>query len=197
MEKTCPWASVTGIMKDYHDKEWGVPVFDDSKIFEFIILEGAQAGLSWLTILKKRENYRTAFSGFDPVKVAVYTPTDVNRLLENTGIIRNRMKIEAAISNAGAFLNTSSAFGSFSEYIWAFTDGIPIQNSCLSPGDIPAKTDLSVKISKDMKNRGFKFFGPVICYSHMQASGMVNDHMTWCYRYNDIQSMKPGVAPMN
>ena len=181
-------------MKDYHDNEWGVPVFDDCKIFEFIILEGAQAGLSWLTILKKRDNYRTAFSGFLPEKVAVFTEIEVNRLLEDTGIIRNRMKIEAAISNARAFLNTASVFGSFSEYIWRFTDGRSINNSWLSPSDIPAKTDLSVKISKDMKSRGFKFFGPVICYSHMQASGMVNDHLNWCHRYKEVQRLEPVVG---
>lgn len=186
MKGTCPWATKPGIMKDYHDTEWGVPVFDDKKMFEFILLESAQAGLSWQTILNKRENYRVAFSEFNPEKIALYTKGDVAVLLNNSGIIRNKKKIKAAIGNACAFLETASIFGSFSDYIWQFTDGKPINNNYSRIEDVPAKTELSTRISKDMKSRGFTFFGPVICYSHMQAAGMMNDHMNYCHRYLEV-----------
>ena len=186
MENTCPWAVKPGIMKDYHDREWGVPVYDDRTLFEFILLESAQAGLSWLTILKKRENYRLAFAGFDPEIVSLLSEKDVTILLENAGIIRNRRKINAAISNAKAFLEIASEYGSFSEYIWRFTYGKPIVHSYESISQVPPKTNLSARISRDMKERGFSFFGPVICYSHMQATGMVNDHLVSCRRHKEI-----------
>ena len=185
---TCPWAIKPGIMKDYHDTEWGVPVHDDLKMFEFLVLESAQAGLSWLTILKKRENYREAFMGFDPGKVAKYTPDDVNRLLQNPGIIRNRMKVEAAVNNAGIFLDIAEEYGSFSRFIWQYTGGVPIVNNYKEISEVPAATDLSKKISKDLKKLGFRFFGPVICYSHMQGTGMVNDHMTYCRRHRELST---------
>ena len=194
MKSTCPWAVKPGIMKDYHDTEWGVPVFDDRKLFEFILLESAQAGLSWQTILNKRENYRAAFSNFNPEKIALYTKKDVAVLLDNSGIIRNRKKIEAAIGNASAFLETASSYGCFSDYIWQFTDGKPINNNYSRIEDVPTKTELSIKISKDMKRRGFSFFGPVICYSHMQAAGMVNDHMSYCHRYLEVSSKSYSVS---
>ena len=186
MQNTCPWALEPLIMRNYHDTEWGVPVFSDRKLFEFLILESAQAGLSWLTILKKRENYRIAFSDYNAEKVASFTEKDVSILLKNAGIIRNRKKIEAAIGNAKAFIETASSFGSFSNYIWRFTEGRPICNNYSHVSEVPAKTPLSIQISKEMKARGFSFFGPVICYSHMQATGMVNDHMNYCYRYKEL-----------
>ena len=183
---TCPWAVSPGIMKQYHDQEWGVPVHDDGKMFEFLVLESAQAGLSWLTILKKRENYRIAFAGFDPLKVAAFSSEKVEELMHDSGIIRNRMKIEAAINNAGVFLDIADKHGSFCEFIWSYTGGEPIVNhfQCLS--EVPSSTPLSGRISGDLKKMGFRFFGPVICYSHMQATGMVNDHMTFCGRHGEL-----------
>ncbi len=182
----CAWTSTNALMIAYHDTEWGVPLHDDQKLFEFLILEGMQAGLSWSTILNKRENFRRAFDDFDPQKVAWYTKRDVNRLLKDAGIIRNRLKIEAAINNAQRFLEVRKEFGAFDAYIWSFTDGRPIRNKFVSLKEIPAKTALSDTISKDLLKRGFKFVGSTIVYAHMQATGMVNDHTVDCFRYNEL-----------
>lgn len=170
----------------YHDTEWGVPIYDDRTIFEFLILEGAQAGLSWITILKRREGYRRAFAGFDPRKVARFTSSKKQSLLQDTGIIRNRLKIDAAVGNAQAFLRVQEEFGSFSDYIWDFVGGKPTRNAWPSLEDIPSQTPESVAMSKDLKKRGFKFVGPTICYAHMQATGMVNDHIVDCFRYEEV-----------
>lgn len=186
MPDRCEWSTSDPLYITYHDQEWGVPVHDDRMLFEFLILEGAQAGLSWLTILRKRENYRQAFSGFDPEQVAGYDEQKVAELLDNPGIIRNRRKIEAAITNARAFLNVQAEFGSFDRYIWQFVGGQPIQNAWTSLSQIPAKTPESEAMSKDLLRRGFKFVGPTICYAHMQATGMVNDHVVGCFRYTDL-----------
>jgi DNA-3-methyladenine glycosylase I len=179
----CDWCRGNDLYEHYHDTEWGVPCLDDRVLFEFILLEGAQAGLSWLTILKRRENYRSAFAGFDAAKVARFTEGDQQRLLADEGIIRNRLKVKSAISNARCFLEIQEAHGSFADYIWAFVDGVPLQNSFSSMAELPASTPLSDRISKDMKQRGFKFFGTTICYAHMQATGMVNDHLVGCPRH--------------
>ena len=177
----CSWCGTDPLYVKYHDEEWGKPVFDDRILFEFLILESAQAGLSWITILRKRENYRKAFADFDVQKVAAFTIKDVDRLLQDSGIIRNRLKIAAAISNAGLFISIQNEFGSFSNYIWGFLPNKKqIINHWESQPDLPARTDLSDKISGDMKKRGFKFFGTTICYAHMQATGMVNDHLLDC-----------------
>ncbi|NDV61700.1 DNA-3-methyladenine glycosylase I [Puniceicoccales bacterium CK1056] len=181
--KRCDWCHGNSLYEEYHDKEWGVPVYDDQKLFEFIILEGAQAGLSWLTILKRRENYRSAFAGFDPEKVASFTERDQERLRSDEGIIRNRLKISSAISNARCFLEICEEHGSFSQYIWKFVDGRPLQNRFSRMSDLPASTPISDTISKEMKRYGFKFFGTTICYAHMQATGMVNDHIVDCPRH--------------
>ena len=173
----------------YHDKEWGVPVHNDRKLFEFLILEGFQAGLSWFTILKKRENFRKAFDNFDFNKIAKYDKKKINVLLKDAGIIRNRLKIEAAVTNAKAFIETRKEFGTFDKYIWSFTDGKPIQNKFESLKKIPAKTKLSDKISDDLKKRGFKFVGSTIVYAHMQATGMVNDHAVDCFRHKEVQEL--------
>jgi len=173
-------------MTAYHDKEWGTPLHDDRKIFEFLILESMQAGLSWRTILNKRENFRRAFHGFDPVRVARYTERDVRRLLGDAGIIRNRQKILAAIGNARHFLDIQKEFGSFDRYIWGFVEGKPVVNRLKSFSRMPARTPLSDLISKDMKARGFKFVGSTIVYSHLQATGVVNDHLVTCFRYREI-----------
>ncbi len=173
-------------MTAYHDREWGVPVHDDRMLFEFLVLEGMQAGLSWATILRKRENFRKAFSGFDVRRVAGYDDRDVQRLLEDPGIIRNRLKIAAALCNARRFLEVQGKFGSFDNYIWGFVDGRPIRNRFRSLSDLPERTPLSDRISKDLKDRGFKFTGSTIVYAHMQATGMVNDHMTYCFRYRQV-----------
>lgn len=170
-------------MMDYHDEEWGEPVYDDRKLFEFLILEGAQAGLTWQTVLNKRENYRRALHGFDPEKIARYGMKDRERLLENPGIIRNRLKIESAIMNAKKFLEVQNEFGSFSEYIWRFVGGKPIKNKFKSLSEIPPSTLESDAMSKDLKKRGFKFVGTTICYAFMQAVGMANDHTTDCFRH--------------
>jgi DNA-3-methyladenine glycosylase I len=171
---------------EYHDTEWGVPVFDDQKQFEFLVLESAQAGLSWITILKKRENYRKAYDGFDPKKVACYGDTKKAELLADAGIVRNRLKIEASISNAQNFLKIQEEFGSFSNYIWGFTGGKPVLGKWKSIDEIPAKTELSDRIASDMKKRGFKFLGSVIIYSHLQATGVINDHLMDCFRYEEV-----------
>jgi DNA-3-methyladenine glycosylase I len=170
----------------YHDREWGVPVRSDRKLFEFLILEGAQAGLSWITILRKRENYRRAFADFDPEKVARFSSRKVKSLMQDEGIVRNRLKIEAAVSNAKAFLAVREEFGTFSRYLWRFVGGQPIVNRRRG-GDVPARTPESDAMSADLKERGFKFVGSTICYAHMQAVGMVNDHLTSCFRFKDLR----------
>jgi DNA-3-methyladenine glycosylase I len=174
-------------MVDYHDKEWGLPLHDDRKLFEFLILEGMQAGLSWMTILRKRENFRQAFDGFDPQKVAQYDQTKFKELMANPGIIRNRRKIEAAVQNAKAFLEVQGEFGSFDTYMWQFVGGKPLVNGWKTMSQIPSKTKESEAMSKDLKKRGFIFVGPTICYAHMQATGMVNDHTVDCFRYLECQ----------
>jgi DNA-3-methyladenine glycosylase I len=186
MTKRCPWSISDPLYIRYHDEEWGVPVHDDRLIFEFLILEGAQAGLSWLTILKRREQYREAFDQFDPQRVAQYNENKIEQLLSNSGIIRNRLKIESAVTNARAFLAVQSEFGSFDRYIWSFVGGKPIINAWESLADIPAQTNESLAMSKDLGRRGFKFVGPTICYAHMQATGMVNDHVVECFRYAQL-----------
>jgi DNA-3-methyladenine glycosylase I len=174
------------LMCDYHDREWGTPLHDDRKIFEFLILEGMQAGLSWKLVLDKRENFRRAFRGFDPEKVARFTARDVRRLLGDAGIIRNRLKILGAINNAQRFLEVQKEFGTFDRYIWGFVGGKPVCNKLRSFADMPALTPLSDTLSKDLKARGFKFVGSTVVYSHMQATGMVNDHLVSCYRYKEV-----------
>jgi DNA-3-methyladenine glycosylase I len=190
--KRCAWADSDPLLLEYHDKEWGLPTHDDAKLFEFLILEGAQAGLSWLTILKKRGNYREAFSAFDPEQVARYTRRDLNRLLADAGIIRNRLKIKATITNARRFLEIREEFGSFDNYIWQFSGGQPIQHRFRSTAAIPAKTSESDRMSHTLRKRGFRFVGSVICYSFMQAVGMVNDHITACFRYKQVQLHQQG-----
>jgi len=180
--KRCQWAQ-NELNMEYHDKEWGRPVHDDKKLFEMIILEGAQAGLSWSTILKRRKTYRKAFCDFDPIKVSKFTQKDINRLLKDEGIIRNKLKINSAINNAKQFLKIQEEFASFNKYIWSFINYKPIINKYKKLSDLPATTPLSDKISKDLKNRGFNFVGSTICYAFMQAVGMVNDHTTNCFRF--------------
>ncbi|GAB4396587.1 MAG: DNA-3-methyladenine glycosylase I [Anaerolineales bacterium] len=182
----CSWCGNDPLYVEYHDTVWGVPVHDDDLLFEFLTLEGAQAGLSWLTVLRKREGYRAAFDGFDPQKVARYGDEKVAALLQNPAIIRNRAKIQAAITNAQAFLNVQQAFGSFDAYIWRFVDGKPIVNTWQTLSELPAQTPLAERISKDLKARGFKFVGATIVYAHMQATGMVNDHLVDCFRYREV-----------
>ncbi len=182
----CSWAT-NALLTQYHDEEWGVPVHDDRRLFEFLILEGAQAGLSWNTILQKREAFRTAFDHFDPASVARYDARKIRRLLSNPGIIRNRLKIQAAISNAQAFLLVQKEAGSFDEYIWQFVNGRPISNRWKSPQDVPCNTPRSDAMSRDLKRRGFTFVGSTICYAFMQAIGMVNDHTTDCFRYRKLR----------
>lgn len=186
MKKRCGWEGNDSLYIEYHDKEWGVPVHDDRKHFEFMVLESAQAGLSWITILKRRENYREAFDNFDPEKVAMYDEKKIEELINNKGIIRNRRKIEAAVTNAREFLKIQEEFGSFNKYIWQFVGGKTIKNSWNSLEEVPAKTIESENYSKDLKKRGFKFVGPTICYAHMQASGLVNDHLVDCFRYDEV-----------
>jgi DNA-3-methyladenine glycosylase I len=180
----CPWP-VDEMYIAYHDTEWGVPLHDERALFEFLVLEGAQAGLSWHIILKKRDAYRAAFDQFDPQKVARYTQARINKLLANAGIIRNRLKIESAVRNARAFLAVQEEFGSFDSYIWRFVDGRPIINRFRSTKDVPARTRESDAMSKDLKQRGFNFVGSTICYAHMQATGMVNDHLVHCFRHSE------------
>jgi DNA-3-methyladenine glycosylase I len=186
MLKRCAWCGDDPLYVAYHDTEWGVPVRDDRVLFEFLLLEGAQAGLSWITILRKREAYRRAFAGFDAQRVARFGERDRARLLADAGIVRNRAKIAAAIANAQAFLAVQAERGSFAAYIWDFVDGRPIQGRRRSLSDIPPTTALSERISKDLKARGFKFVGPTIVYSHMQATGMVNDHLMSCFRHGEV-----------
>ncbi|MDH4247617.1 MAG: DNA-3-methyladenine glycosylase I [Deltaproteobacteria bacterium] len=182
----------------YHDSEWGVPVRDDRTLFEFLVLESAQAGLSWRLILSRRENYHRAFAGFDPVRVAKFTPKKIESLLLDPGIIRNRAKVEATVNNARCFLAVSKEFGGFSEYIWRFVEGAPRQNRWKTLAEIPVSTPESTALSLDLKNRGFRFLGPVVCYSHMQATGMVNDHTVDCFRHDPVRKLAtPGRAKRN
>lgn len=181
--KRCPWCGTDPLYQRYHDEEWGVPVHDDRTLFEFLILEGAQAGLSWITVLRKRERYREVFAGFDPAQVAGYTDADVARLLQDPGIIRNRLKVTAAIDNARAFLKIQEAFGRFDDYLWRFVDGRPQINHPRTLADVPAATPTAQALSKDLKKRGMRFVGPTIMYAFMQAVGMVNDHLVDCHRH--------------
>ena len=183
MPVRCTWP-VTDLDIAYHDSEWGVPVHDDRTLFEFLTLEGAQAGLSWSTILKKRDNYRRAFADFDPARVARFSPTKIEKLMQDSGIVRNRLKIESTVSNARAFLTVQNEFKTFDAYIWQFVGGKPLVNARQSMRDIPASTPESDAMSKDLKRRGFRFVGTTICYAFMQATGMVNDHLVTCFRYN-------------
>ncbi|HEV2136955.1 MAG TPA: DNA-3-methyladenine glycosylase I [Terracidiphilus sp.] len=185
----CAWSGNNPLMCEYHDKEWGAPVHDDRTLFEFLILEGAQAGLSWQTVLNKRENYRAALNNFDAKRIACYAAEDTARLMANPGIIRNRLKVDAAIRNAQAFLKVQKEFGSFDAYIWQFSGGKPIDHKLASMEDVPARTPESDAMSKDLLKRGFKFVGSTICYAFMQAVGMVNDHQVTCFRYKEVSRM--------
>ncbi|MFL9845356.1 DNA-3-methyladenine glycosylase I [Flavobacterium rhizosphaerae] len=183
-KKRCSWCKGDALYEAYHDNEWGKPVYDDATLFEFLLLEGFQAGLSWITILRRRESFRRAFDNFDYKKIAQYTQDKLDALLQDPGIIRNKLKVNAAVTNAKAFMKVQEEFGSFSNYFWNFTDGKPIDNKFKSMSEIPATTPLSDKISKDLKKRGFKFVGSTIIYAHMQATGMVNDHIMDCWTRN-------------
>jgi DNA-3-methyladenine glycosylase I len=187
--KRCHWVGADPLYVEYHDTEWGVPLHDDGRLFEFIVLEGAQAGLSWLTVLRKRAHYRKAFADFDPEAVARFDRRRVERLLQDPGIVRNRQKVEAAIANARAFLAVQQEFGSFDRYVWRFVGGKPIQGRWKTTRDVPAVTRESEAMSKDLRARGFKFVGPTICYAHMQATGMVNDHQLDCFRCAPVRRM--------
>lgn len=189
MKKRCTWCGDDSLYVHYHDNEWGVPIHSDRKLFEFLVLEGAQAGLSWITVLKKRPAFCQAFDNFDFNKVAVYNETKIKQLLNNPGIIRNNLKIRSAIANAKAFIEVRKEFGTFNRYIWQFVDGKPIQNRFRAMKELPARTELSDQISSDLKKRGFKFVGPIIVYAHMQATGMVNDHVLSCFRYKEIEEL--------
>lgn len=186
MVNRCPWCIANPLLLEYHDREWGVPVHDDRVQFEFLVLESFQAGLSWLTVLKKRENFRRAFEGFDPSKVAGFGPEKVKDLLSDEGIIRNRQKVSAAIRNAGAFLDLAEKEGSFSSWLWGFVNGKPLVGRWSAEDQIPAETPLSQKISRELKSRGFSFLGSIVVYSHMQAVGLVNDHLRGCFRYKEV-----------
>jgi len=189
-QNRCSWCGEDPLYVAYHDQEWGVPLHADQQLFEFLILEGAQAGLSWLTILKKRDAYRTAYYQFDVEKIARFNSRSIERLLNNPGIVRNRLKIEASIDNARAFLEVQDVFGSFDNYIWQYVDHHPIQNRWRHLKDIPASTNESIQLSKDLQQRGFRFVGPTICYAFMQAVGMVNDHVIDCFRHKEIANIK-------
>ena len=186
MPRRCEWVTADPLYIAYHDKEWGRPVHDDRRLFEFLILEGVQAGLSWLTVLKKREHYRAALDGFDPARVAAYSPRKIETLLLDKGLIRNRLKMNAAVANARAFLEVQAEFGAFDRYIWQFVGGRPMRNRWRTTAAIPAWTPRSQAMSRDLKKRGFRFVGPTICYAFMQATGMVNDHIVDCFRYRQI-----------
>lgn len=189
MKKRCAWCGNETLYKAYHDNEWGVPVHDDRRLFEFLILEGAQAGLNWLTILKKRGGYRKAFDQFDIQNIASYTDLDIERLINNSDIVRNRLKIQSAVKNAQAAMAVIEEFGSLDTFLWQYVDGIPIQNQWNTFAELPSTTDLSDILSKDLKKRGFNFVGSTICYAFMQAVGMVNDHTTDCFRYQEITNL--------
>lgn len=186
MKTRCPWPNDDKLYQEYHDKEWGVPIHNDKKLFEFLLLEGFQAGLSWRTILYKRQNFRKAFDNFDFNKVAKYDKRKINSLMNDAGIIRNKLKIESAVKNAKAFIAVRKEFGTFDKYIWRFVNGTPIKNNFKSLKELPARTGLSDLISKDLKKRGFNFVGSTIIYAHMQATGMVNDHLNNCFRHSDL-----------
>ncbi len=186
MKTRCEWCGTDDLYVKYHDEEWGVPVHDDRKHFEFLILEGAQAGLSWLTVLRKRENYKKAFDNFDVIKVAKYSEKKIEKLLQNPGIIRNKLKVRSAVSNAKAFIEIQKEFGGFDKYIWGFVDNKPITNRWKTMEELPATSKESDALSKDLKKRGFKFVGSTIMYAHMQAIGMYNDHIVNCFRYNEL-----------
>ncbi|UCD48799.1 MAG: DNA-3-methyladenine glycosylase I [Phycisphaerales bacterium] len=188
MKQRCQWCQGHEIYLAYHDEEWGVPVHDDRTLFEMVVLDGAQAGLSWLTILKKRDNYRAAFDNFDPQKVAKYSPKKIEQLLRNPGIVRNRLKVESAVHNARAFLEIQAELGSFDAFLWRHVDGAPIQNAWTSVAQIPTRTKESDALSKDLKRRGFNFVGSTICYAFMQAAGLVNDHVVDCFRHAQLGS---------
>ena len=185
-KKRCGWCLGDPLYETYHDEEWGIPVYDDDTLFEFLILETFQAGLSWITILRKRDNFRKAFDNFNYKKIANYNHEKIESLLEDAGIIRNKLKINATVTNAKAFIQIQKEFGSFSKYIWGFVDGKPIKNKLENHKNAPATTPLSDAISKDLKHRGFKFVGSTVIYAHMQATGMVNDHTTECFRYHEV-----------
>ncbi|MFK5958329.1 MAG: DNA-3-methyladenine glycosylase I [Lutibacter sp.] len=185
-KKRCAWCGNNPLYMEYHDTEWGVPVYDDAKLFEFLILETFQAGLSWITVLRKRENFRKAFDNFNYKKIAIYNDAKFEELLQDAGIIRNKLKIKATISNAIAFMEVQQEFGSFSKYIWKFTNQKSIKNKWKDISKIPATTELSDVVSKDLKKRGFKFVGSTVIYAHMQATGMINDHITDCFRYHEV-----------
>ncbi len=189
MVNRCDWLTINKIYIEYHDKEWGVPVYDDRKLFEMLILEGAQAGLSWLTILKRRKTYQQAYDNFDPYKIVKWDSAKINKLLNDKGVIRNKLKIESAKINALAYLNVVEEFGDFRKFIWSFTGEAPIQNSWKSLDEIPATTKESDRMSKELRKRGFKFVGSTICYAFMQAIGMVNDHTTTCFRHKEIKKL--------
>jgi DNA-3-methyladenine glycosylase I len=184
--KRCAWCESSDMMRHYHDTEWGVPLHDDNRLFEFIVLDSFQAGLSWSTILKRRESFRSAFDGFDPVKVAAYNEDKIQALLKDPGIIRNRLKVYATVGNARAFLDVQKEFGSFDRYIWGFVGHKPVRNGWMSAKEIPPRTELSDAMSRDMIKRGFKFAGSTICYAFMQAAGLINDHTTDCFRYQEL-----------
>ncbi len=186
MTKRCTWCGSDPQYMAYHDEDWGMPVYDDRLLFEMLVLEGAQAGLSWLTILKKRDNYRKAFHDFDAARIACYDQQEIDRLMQDDGIVRNRLKIESTIKNAKGFLQIREEFSSFADYLWRYVDGKQIVNEWKNLSDIPARTKLSDQLSKDLKKRGFNFVGPTICYAFMQSIGMVNDHTTDCFRYHEI-----------
>lgn len=189
MCKRCDWGTTNELMMKYHDEEWGVPLHNDQKLFEFLVLEGFQAGLSWQIIMNKRENFRKAFDDFDPEKVAKYNQDKLDKLIQDKSIIRNRMKIAACVNNAKSFLKIQKEFGSFDRYIWGFVNFKPIVNTFTERNEVPAKTELSDLVSADLKKRGFKFVGSTVVYSHMQATGMINDHMVYCYRFQAVQKM--------
>jgi DNA-3-methyladenine glycosylase I len=186
----CAWPGADPLYVDYHDREWGVPLHNDIKHFEFLILDGAQAGLSWITILRKRENYREAFDGFDPAKVARFDEDKIDELLGNPGIVRNRLKVRSAVTNAIAFLKVQDEYGAFDPFIWQFVDGVTVQNSWKSMNEIPASTAQSDAMSRELKKRGFKFVGSTICYAYMQAAGLVNDHVVDCFRHGEVRMME-------
>jgi DNA-3-methyladenine glycosylase I len=190
MKQRCEWCGADPLYISYHDEDWGVPLHDDRKLFEMLILEGAQAGLSWLTVLRKRQNYRKAFHDFDPEIVAGYSPVDLDRLLVDPGIIRNRLKIESAIKNARGVLAIIEEFGALDSFLWRYVDGKPQQNAWTSIAEIPARTKIADMMSKDLKQRGFNFVGPTICYAFMQAVGMVNDHTVHCFRHEQVRQVK-------
>lgn len=195
MIKRCTWCGSDPQYMAYHDEDWGVPVYDDRLLFEMLILEGAQAGLSWLTILKKRDNYRQAFHDFDAARIACYDQKEIDRLMQDDGIVRNRLKIESTIKNAKGFLQIREEFSSFTDYLWRYVDGKQIVNKWEKLSDIPARTKLSDQLSKELKKRGFNFVGPTICYAYMQSIGMVNDHITDCFRYREINQLTSKRGP--